>query len=135
MKKLLILLVSIFIIHNPSFANSNFTQANNESSISNDIHLPPENVKLSDPNEAVWMYVVRRIDAEDVPPHIKEFANRNLCFYVVKSYHWSSPAYNYGNVYKCSKNNKCQYIIEKDNKIKFANFFLRKKLHVQVYGD
>lgn len=138
MKKM-ILILFMFILFTPifCFGNEKFNSIENNEQVAqeNKIPWPPDlsNIEKGDPDEAYWMYVTRWIDSDDIPADIKKFANQNNCFEVMKSYHWSSQAYNYGNVYSCGKNKKLQYIIEKNGKIKFANWFLRKKLNITVY--
>lgn len=139
MKKLIILFLLILISSTLCFAKEITNNKENKEQVVQEgkIPWPPDlsNVEKGDPDEAVWIYVTSRIDADDVPQNVKLFANSNGCFDLIKSYHWSSPVYNYGNVYSCGKNKKCHYVIEKNGKIKFANWFLRRKLNNTVYYE
>ncbi len=134
MKKIIILLISIFILPISCFANNckhfNKTQKVAEQQ---DWMQGEEKLKLGNPNEFIDLYIKRRIDGKDIPRDIKIFATDNNCFKVMKSYHWSSPIYNYGNVYMCGSNGKIKYIIEKNGNIKFANWFLKRKFNVPIY--
>lgn len=136
MKKIIILLLSIFVLHVNCLANdygySHKKQEIEEQHIPNWMH-GEEKLKKGNPDEFISLYEKRRIDGNDIPPDIKNFANNNECFKIMKSYHWSSPIYNYGNVYMCNTNNKIQYIIEKNGNIKFANWFLKRKFNIPIY--
>lgn len=130
---ILILFTPIFCFGNE---DSNSIENNEQVVQESKIPWPPDlsNTEKGDPDEAYWMYVTSRIDGPDIPIHITTYANSNGCFKIMKSYHWSNPYYGYGNVYSCQKQKKTKYIIEKNGSIKFANWFLRRKLYTPKYG-
>ena len=138
MKKLIILFLLILISSTLCFAKEITNNKENKEQIVQEVKIPwpPDlsNVEKGNPDEAVWIYVTSRIDADDVPQNVKQFANSNGCFKILKSYHWSNPYYNYGLVYSCTKNKKTKYIIEKNGNIKFANWFISRKLYTPKYG-
>ena len=101
--------------------------------VQNNKQIPPANIKFDDINEWYYLHVLSWIDSPDLPDNVKIFANNNNCVAVMKNYHWSDPMYKNGDVYSCSIKGKRRYILVKNNKIKFANWFKRKKLHIIIY--
>lgn len=136
MRKVIILLLSIFVLQVNCLAYdygySYKEQKIKEQQIPNWMQ-GEEKLKKGNPDEFIRLYEKRRIDGNDIPLDIMNFANNNSCFKVMKSYHWSSPIYNYGNVYMCGTNGKIRYIIERNGNIKFANWALKRKFNIPIY--
>ncbi|MCD7780944.1 MAG: hypothetical protein LUH05_09780 [Candidatus Gastranaerophilales bacterium] len=85
-----------------------------------------------------WIYVLSRIDAPDIPQNVKQFAKDNNCVALMKDYHWSNAKYRGFNfrgvdVYTCNKNKKNQYILVKDDNIRFSNWLQRHKLNKIIF--
>ena len=103
------------------------------SCMANDINQIPSNLELSDPAEAYYNNVLFWIDGDDIPDEVKQFAKQNNCIEVTKSYYWSNKKFKGGSVYSCGVNRKLKYVLEYQNKIRFANWLEFKKLHKLIY--
>ncbi len=101
-----------------------------------EIQSPPSQVRTleGDVDDLYKFYVLDRIDGPDIPEHVKKFANDNNCFYIMKKYYWSSKLFkNNGGVYDCIQNNKVQYILDNNKKIRFAHWYTKHKIiHTRI---
>lgn len=87
-------------------------------------------------DELYKIYVLDRIDGPDIPDNVKQFANDNNCFEIIKRYYWSLVIFNdEGSVYSCGKKGKAQYIYEKDNNMRFARWYEKRKFRKLILGD
>ena len=85
------------------------------------------------PEFIYWYYVLSRIDGPDVPENVKAFAYENNCIEVMKNYFWSDNKYKGGDVYSCGINGRLKFILVKDNDIRFAKWYEKKKLNARVF--
>ena len=82
-------------------------------------------------------YVLDRIDGPDIPDTVKQYAKDNNCVAIMKKYYWSYKLYkDKGGVYVCGINGKAQYILEYNNKLRFAKWYEKYKFkHTTVYEN
>ena len=79
-------------------------------------------------------YVLDRIDGPDIPDHIRQFANENNCFGVIKSYYWSHKLFrNKGGLYVCDRNGKAQFIYDNEKKLRFAKWYEKHKFRKPIF--
>jgi len=85
-------------------------------------------------DEAYKYYVLDRIDGPDIPENVKQFANENNCFEVIKHYYWSYVLFkNEGGVYSCLINGKAKYIYDYENTLRFARWYEQHKFKKLIY--
>ncbi|MCD7780945.1 MAG: hypothetical protein LUH05_09785 [Candidatus Gastranaerophilales bacterium] len=90
-------------------------------------------VKYGDPDEAFRMLVLSRINAPDIPQNVKQYARDKNCTALVKIYYWSYKKFKGNDVFMCSKHRKSQFILAKDDNLRFANWLERRKLDRVYY--
>ena len=102
-----------------------------------EIQSPPAQVRTWTADEAYKFYVLDRIDGPDIPDNVRKFANDNNCFYIMKEYYWSRKLFkNNGGVYYCNKNGKPQYVLDNNNKMRFAHGFTKYKIrHTIIFEN
>ena len=84
--------------------------------------------------EAYKYYVLDRIDGPDIPVHIRQFANENNCYEIIKHYYWSHVIFkNKGAVYSCIRNKKAEYIYDNEKKLRFAKWYEKHKFRKPIF--
>ncbi|MCD7780943.1 MAG: hypothetical protein LUH05_09775 [Candidatus Gastranaerophilales bacterium] len=90
-------------------------------------------IERSPADELYYIYVLSRIDAPDIPQNVKQYARDKNCTALVKIYYWSYKKFKGNDVFMCSKHRKSQFILAKDDNLRFANWLERRKLDRVYY--
>lgn len=93
----------------------------------------PSSIEESTPEEYIKYYVLDRIDGPDIPNNVKQFAKDNNCIEVMKQYYWRYKKYKGYEAYSCGINGKLKFILEKDNKLQFANWYETYRINKSIY--
>ena len=141
MKKFVIIftIILIFNCFNICYANNEGlkkTENISQESFSKGTNHEEDEIYRKNVEEAYKHYVLDRIDGPDIPDYIRQFANENDCFKIMKHYFWSYELFKgKGGVYSCNKNNKAQYIYDNGTKLRFAKWYEKRKFTKRIYGD
>lgn len=101
--------------------------------IHQDLKRPIEEISA---DEYFKYYIFDRIDGPEIPDNVKQFANENNCFKRTKSDYWSYKIFKYeGGVYFCEKKGKTQIIYEKDNNMRFAKWYEKRKFRKIIFDN
>ncbi len=93
----------------------------------------PDTIEEISVDEYFQHHLFNRMDGADIPDNVKEFAKDNNCIHVIKLYYWSDKKYQGGDVYSCGINGKLKFILSKEDKLRFANWYQTRKLNIPIY--